>query len=157
MNMGNVSVSERGMMLIGNAEGYVGSVYLDPVGIPTAGIGHTHQVRKGMEVTIERSAKWFEQDLREAEVCVGRFFNGAHMTQGQYDAMVSAVFNMGCSRLRLNGNGSHTQIYKFARQREFVSMCNQLPRWDKAGGKALPGLTKRRGLERDLCLSAESV
>lgn len=69
------------------------------------------------------------------------------MSQGQFDAMVSFAFNCGEAALR-----SSTLLKKHL-SRDYAGAAKEFARWNKAGGKVLPGLVKRRAAEAALYMS----
>lgn len=68
------------------------------------------------------------------------------LNQNQFDALSSWTFNVGV------GAACGSTLVKLLNQGQYTSACNQLPRWNRAGGKEVRGLTNRRMAERDLCL-----
>jgi lysozyme len=68
------------------------------------------------------------------------------LAQPTYDAIVSFTFNVG------EGNLRRSTLLRKLNAGDIVGACNELPRWNKAGGRVLPGLVKRRAEERALCL-----
>ena len=67
-----------------------------------------------------------------------------NLTQNQFDAMVSWVYNLG------NGNLNASTLLKVLNSADYAGVPAQMMRWNKAGGKVLEGLTKRRQAEADL-------
>ena len=122
-------------------EGFRRDAYRDVTGVLTIGYGHTgSDVREGDRLTTYAAEELLLMDLREHERAV-RQLKVAH-TQGQFDALVSFVFNVGIGRLNrsallkvIRNGGSKAQI-----TREFK-------RWVFAGGHRMPGLVKRREWE----------
>ena len=122
-------------------EGFRRDAYRDAAGVLTIGYGHTGKdVREGDRLTTYGAEQLLLIDLQEHEAAVRRLH--VARTQGQFDALVSFVYNLGIERLKtstllkvIRKGGSHDQI-----QREFK-------RWVYAGGKRLPGLVKRREWE----------
>lgn len=86
------------------------------------------------------------KDLADTEQGIAKAVR-VSITQGQFDALASFVFNLGAGRLR-----SSTLLRKL-NAGDYVGAANQFLLWDKAGGKPLKGLTKRRQAERKLFLS----
>jgi len=66
------------------------------------------------------------------------------MTQNQFDALCSFVYNCGA------GNFRASTLLKLLNQGAYKAAAQQFLRWDKANGKVLPGLTKRRAAEKAL-------
>lgn len=143
---GNVRTSEKGLELIGNAEGCRREPYKCPANIWTDGIGNTHGVNPGVRKTESEIARDWEKNILSAEQCVNRYANGAKLKQGPFDAAVSISFNAGCPAMQKS-----TMFLKF-RQGRITEACDQFPRWVYGGGKKLPGLVTRRDKERQLCL-----
>lgn len=135
--------------IIGNAEGCRRDPYMCPAGVPTDGVGNTRNVAAGK--SLEQIAADWAGNIREAERCVDRHFNGQAMPLPAFGAMVSMVFNHGCQKQGWNRDGSSTMIRKMALAGKWRSMCDQIPRWN-SGGK-WPGIIKRRAKEHQLCLS----
>ena len=81
--------------------------YKDTKGIWTIGYGHTDGVTKGMKISNDIALKFLYEDAAEAADCVRRIFSEwkskglkYEITQGQFDALVSLVFNAGCTAVR---------------------------------------------------------
>ncbi len=70
------------------------------------------------------------------------------LDQDQFDALVSFTFNLGA------GNLQSSTLLKLLNQGEYTQAADQFLRWNKAGGRVLPGLTRRREAERALFLQA---
>ncbi|HDL4136559.1 TPA: glycoside hydrolase family protein, partial [Mannheimia haemolytica] len=104
----------------------------------------------------EIAERW-AKDLKIAESCVNRHFNGKDMNDNQFSGMTSAVFNMGCYNMRFyrNKQGQYVQttIHKLAVNKQFEEMCHRLPDFIRASGKVLNGLVIRREKEKALCLT----
>ena len=69
------------------------------------------------------------------------------LTQNQFDALVSWAYNVG-----LEGARTSTLMRKL-NEGDYVGAADQLMRWNKAGGREVPGLTRRRAAERALFLT----
>lgn len=141
--------SQRGLELIGNAEGCYSKPYQCPADVLTVGIGTTDAVEKidrKKIYTLEEIAALFAKGIKQAEACVNQYANGAKMPQGVFDALVSITFNVGCGKLQ------NSTLFRMAKQGYSPKMCDQFTRWIYADGKILPGLVERRNKERLLCL-----
>lgn len=124
--------------------------YLCPAGVWTIGWGHTEDVCSGDSITEQRAQELLEADVAEVEASLSKVIH-VPLTQGQWDALVSLCFNLrggapGLPRLapRLVGK-IHAGDYAGAAD-EFLDI-------NKAVGRVLPGLTRRREAERDMFLS----
>ena len=122
-------------------EGLRLEAYRDAAGVLTIGYGHTgSDINEGDRISEYWARELLRKDLGATEAAVRRLH--VARTQGQFDALVSFVFNLGIKRLQrstllkvIRKGGSHHQI-----QREFK-------RWVYADGKKLRGLERRRAWE----------
>lgn len=159
---GEIRTSEKGLALIGNAESCRRDPYVCPAGKLTAGIGSTTSINPHHFYSDDEIALMWAEDVKTAERCVNRNFNGREMNQNQFDAMTSAAFNMGCLHLiwytdRVNGQRLKTTLWRNAQTRQWGAMCGRLRDFVNAGGVKLAGLVKRRDAEAKLCLTPEGL
>lgn len=134
-------------------EGLRQVMYYDPPGIPTVCFGHTGpDVKAGKVYSIAECKALLEADTEQAVKAVLQCVPAA--PDSVAIAFGDAVFNIG-PRIACDKTGSTAA--RMLAAGDWVGACNQLPKWDKArvAGQlvALPGLTRRRAAERDLCLS----
>lgn len=134
----------RGLALIKSFEGLRLQAYTCPAGVLTIGYGSTGpHVRPGMRITEQQADALLLSDLSRFEAAV----TGAvrvPLTQAQFDALVSFTFNVGVAALR-----SSTLLRKL-NAGDYAGAAAEFARWNKAGGKVLAGLTRRRAAERAL-------
>ena len=97
-------------------------------------------------ITEEEALELLELDMPEAIECVSNFVD-VDLTDDQYAALISFVFNVGCGAFR------NSTMLKLINSNMIESAAQQFMRWNKAGGKVVKGLTNRRAAERDLFLS----
>ncbi len=90
--------------------------------------------------------KLLKQDLAVFESGVNNLVK-VELKQCQFDALVSFSFNVGI------GAFSTSTLLKKLNQKAYGEAANQFLRWNKAGGKILAGLTRRREAEKSLFLS----
>lgn len=114
--------------------------YKDSAGVWTIGYGHTRGVKPGQKITEAEAEKLLKEDLEEAE----RYVNNLKMefTQGQFDALVDFVYNIGVGDFM-----SSTLLKKIRAGAPTKDIQAQFRRWVHAGGKKLAGLVKRREWE----------
>lgn len=133
-------------------EGLRQVAYYDPPGILTVCEGHTGaDVIKGKVYSLAECKTFMNNDMRAAVSAVERCVPG--LPENVLAAFGDAAYNIGptvaCDR-------SHSTAARYLHAGRLIDACNQLPRWDKARVAgvmvALPGLTKRRALEKELCL-----
>lgn len=134
------------------AEGLRQYAYYDPPGILTVCYGHTGNVEKGRKYSLSECDAFLSADMKQAVLTVERCVPG--LPQNVLAAFGDAVFNIG-PRIACGPDSTAARLLKAG---DIAAACMQLPRWNKArvGGVMveLPGLTKRRAKERDLCLAA---
>lgn len=121
-------------------EGLRLEAYLDPAGVPTIGYGHTRGVRMGDRISRYWAEDLLRRDLRVAEDGVNAL--GVAKTQGQFDALVSFVFNLGIERLEQS-----TLLRRIRDGDSRKAITAEWMRWVYADGKRLKGLEKRRAWE----------
>ena len=131
------------------AEGLRQYAYTDPPGILTVCYGHTGKdVVAGRKFSLEECNAFLNDDMRQAIDTVERCHPG--LPAPVLAAFGDAVYNMGPS-VACNSTAS-----RYLAAGRISDACNELPRWvyAKVAGVnvKLPGLVKRRALERDLCL-----
>lgn len=141
-----MKTSQRGIDLIKSFEGCELKAYRDSVGVLTIGYGHTVGVKDGDRITQEQADAILASDLAIYEDGV-RSLVRRTMTQGQFDALVSFSFNVGLGAL-----GKST-LLRMLNSGDYAGASQQFARWNKAGGKVLNGLTRRREAERALFVS----
>lgn len=139
-----MNISDDGLSLIKRFEGCRLTSYQDSVGIWTVGYGHTGSlVTKGMAITQQEADDLLRHDAKAAERCVSSLVS-VELTQHEFDALCSFVFNVGC------GNFRNSTMLKRLNAGDHDAAAQEFKRWDKAGGEVLAGLTKRREAEAQL-------
>lgn len=144
-----MKLSQRGIDLIKQFEGYSSKAYPDPAtgGAPwTIGYGTTKGVKPGMIITAEQAEKMLRDDVEKFESGVSSLIT-APTTQGQFDAMVSLAYNIGL------GNFGKSTLLKKHNARCYTCAADQFRVWNRANGKVMNGLTKRRAAERQVYMS----
>lgn len=145
--MSNFHYSADGLRLTESFEGLRLEAYRDSVGVWTIGYGHTGpDVTQGLEITSDQAETLLAADIAWAEAVVNRAVK-VSITQGQFDAMVDFVFNMG------GANFVRSTLLRLLNAGDYFGAAEQFMRWNKAGGKVLEGLTRRRAAERALFLT----
>jgi len=150
----NYKVSSDGINLLVEFEGEVLKVYKDPIGLPTLGVGHlvTPNEKKdypvGKKITRAESRQFLRRDLARFEDCVNSSVK-VPITQNQFDALVSLAFNIG------EGAFKRSSVLRNLNARKFDAAADSFRAWNKAGGKTLPGLTRRRATERSVFLTPD--
>lgn len=138
-------INQKGLDLIKTFEGLKLSSYDDGVGVWTIGYGHTRNIRPEMTISKEQAELYLQEDLERFEKAVSRLVK-VQLTDNQFSALVAFVFNIG------DGAFAYSTLLKLLNEARYHAAAQQFLRWDKAQGKVLPGLTRRRGAEMRLFL-----
>ena len=139
-----------GIQMIKEFEGFRSKPYLDAVGIPTIGYGATHyadgrKVKMSDKPITEAEASALLQDmLKQYEKPVLDNVT-SKINQNQFDALVSFTYNLGGTNFRKS-----TLLKKVNANPMDLTISNEFLKWNKAGGKVLAGLTRRRKAEAEL-------
>lgn len=146
-----MQTSEKGIALIKQFEGCKLTAYQDSVGVWTIGYGWTQPVdgkpiRAGMTIKQETAERLLKTGLVSYESDVSRLVK-VGLTQWQFDALVSFTYNLGARSL------STSTLLRRLNAGDYAGAADEFLRWNKAGGKVLNGLTRRREAERALFLS----
>jgi lysozyme len=140
-----MKTSPEGRALVRTSEDCKLQAYLCSAGVPTIGVGHTRGVRMGDRCTVQQADVWLTQDLEDAEAAVNELVK-VPLTQGQFDALVDFVFNLGAAKF------AASTLLKLLNAGNYTAAAAQFKLWCHAGDKVAPGLVKRRAAETDLFL-----
>ncbi|WP_396190188.1 lysozyme [Flavobacterium sp.] len=143
--IGALSISATALITIASNEGYVGETYTDAVGIPTIGFGETNGVKYGQKTDPVRALIQLNASMDEHAKGISKCIN-VPISQGEYDAYISFSYNVGVNAF------CTSTLNKKLNAMDYDGACKELLRWNKAGGKVLNGLTKRREQEYKQCL-----
>ena len=135
-----MNTSQEGLDLIKKFEGCELKAYQDSVDVWTIGFGHTKGVEEGDEITQDEAEEMLASELDEYEGYIDDMVE-CDLEQCQFDALVAWVYNLGPTNLK-----SSTML-KRLNSNDLDDVPNQIKRWDKAGGKVLAGLVRRREAE----------
>ncbi len=136
-------INAEGLQILKDSEGLELKAYKDPVGIWTIGYGSTGpHVTPGKIITEAQADDLLRDDLSRFEEWVAANCNPA--TDNQFSALVSFAFNLGQSALK------DSTLRRKHMAGDYAGAKAEFARWNKAGGKVLPGLVKRRAREAAL-------
>lgn len=136
-----------GLALIKGFESCRLTTYRDAVGVLTIGWGHTgSDVKSGRVITQAEADRLLLDDLRRFERGVTAGLGSSHATDNEFSAMVSLAYNIGLGAFK------SSSVLLRHKEKRFVDAADAFLFWDKAGGRVLPGLTRRRRAERELYL-----
>ena len=142
-----MKVSQECIDLVKFFEGFESKAYLCPANVWTIGYGRTRNVKEG-DVVNEKQA---ERDLlEELEEFGYQVLNTVKVSleQSQFDALTSWTYNLGV------GNLQSSTLLKKLNSGDKNSVPSEMLRWNKAAGKVLAGLTRRREAEAKLWAKA---
>ena len=144
-----MKINDAGLKLVKSFEGCSLTAYKCPAGVWTIGYGHTGAVDgkaicEGMKITESKATELLKQDMRKFENAVS---NCSALTfkpnENQFSALVSFTFNCGAGNLK-----------KLVQGRSVAAVAANMLLYNKANGKVLNGLIRRRQAERELFLTA---
>jgi lysozyme len=147
-----MQMSENGLELLKQWEGFELKVYKDSAGLLTIGVGHLLTkselssgkivingvtVKYANGLTEQQALDLLSQDVQPAEQTVNTNVK-VPLNQNQFDALVSFTFNVG------GGAFKSSTLLKVLNQKQYTEVPTQLLRWTRAGGKVVQGLLNRR-------------
>lgn len=142
------TIGEVGIALIKSFEGCKLTAYPDPAtgGDPwTIGWGTTGpDVKRGVVWSQDYADKRFAAHVAEFAERVAKMIGDAPTTQNQFDALVSLAYNIGTHAF------AYSTLIRKHREGNFAGAASEFTRWNKANGKVMAGLTRRREAEAAL-------
>lgn len=136
--------------LVGGFEGRSNHAYLDIVGVPTICDGSTKGVRMGDYKTDAECDELFRRELIEYREGLHAYLTADTIDQrlppSRDAAFVSLAYNVGIS-----GAGRSTAVRRL-NEGWISGACSALTWWNKAGGRVIRGLVRRRSVEHGLCM-----
>jgi lysozyme len=146
-----MKTSFNGINLIKQFEGLKLKAYQDVVGVWTIGYGTTRisgcPVVSTNYCTEEQATDYLQNDLVEIEATINKCVT-VPINQNQFDALVDFCYNLGTPAFK------KSTLLKQLNSGCIDCAANQFLLWNKAGGKPVAGLTKRRAAESKLFLTA---
>tara|TARA_B100000965_G_scaffold396564_2_gene411683 strand:+ start:175 stop:609 length:435 start_codon:yes stop_codon:yes gene_type:complete len=138
-----MNVSQNCVELIKYFEGFEDTAYLCPANVWTIGYGRTRNVKEGDRITEAQAERDLLEELEEFKHQVLHSVK-VELTQNELDALTSWTYNLGV------GNLNSSTLLKKLNAGSKDEVPAEMLRWNKAGGKVLAGLTKRREAEAEL-------
>lgn len=147
-----MKVNNAGIQLIKSFEGCLLNAYLDSVKVATIGFGATYyengsKVKIGDKITQQRANELLAWHINEFAENVEKVIT-SELNDNQFSALVSFAFNLGVANLKKS-----TLLKKVNVNPNDISIGTEFLKWNKAGGKVLGGLTRRRKAEYALYIS----
>ena len=142
-------LNKAGIDLMHDFEGCRLEAYLCPASVPTIGYGSTYYedgrpVKLGDTITQERADQLF-QAIAEDFAKLVRSLLKVGLNENQFSALVSFTYNVGVANLKKS-----TLLKKVNINPSDPTITDEFLKWNKAGGKVLAGLTRRREQEAKL-------
>jgi lysozyme len=146
-----MKTNKAGLDLLKSFEGLRLETYKCSAGVDTIGYGHTSmagepKVTPGMKITVQEAEEILARDLVKYEEAVDKAITVA-MNENQNAAMVSLCYNIGPANFAKSSVARHLNEGHADKAAEAFLM------WNKAAGKVLAGLTRRREAEKKLFLT----
>ena len=138
-----MNVSQNCLELIKHFEGFEDTAYLCPANVWTIGYGRTRNVKEGDRITEPQAERDLLEELEEFKHQVLHSVK-VELTQNELDALTSWTYNLGV------GNLNSSTLLKKLNTGDKDSVPSEMLRWNKAAGKVLAGLTRRREAEAKL-------
>lgn len=140
-----MKLSEKGLDLIKEFEGFHPNVYVCPAGYKTIGFGHLLKPGEDFSggLSLFEGERLLYQDTLIAQAAVRRLIN-VPLNQNQFDVLVSFTFNLGAGALQ------RSTLRRIVNRQEHNRVPTELLKWVRAGGRKLNGLVRRRQAEGEL-------
>ena len=145
MNIAALVISASALVGIAVNEGYVGQTYKDVVGVPTIGFGETQGVKPGQTTTPPQALRKLLESADKSATGIKQCIT-VPISQGEYDAYLSLSYNIGV------GAFCGSSLVKKLNAQDYTGACQEILKWNRAGGVVQPGLTKRRYEEFNTCM-----
>ena len=145
----NRVMSQKGIEHLKNSEGLRLKAYQDTGDVWTVGYGHTSaagglKVYSGLTITNVQAEQLLKDDLARMTYPVIKRLVKVDLTQGQFDALCSFIYNLG------EGQVKTSTLIKLLNAKDYKGASNQFGRWVYDNGKKFGGLVTRRQNEKEL-------
>lgn len=145
--VGALALSAAGLVGLAMHESYTDKAVIPiPGDVPTIGFGSTEGVKLGDRTTPPKALERALKDVQKYEGALRQCVK-VPLHQNEYDAALQLSYNIGSEAF------CKSTVVKRWNAGDYVGGCNAFLMWNKANGKVVPGLVKRREQERLLCLA----
>ena len=141
-------MNAAGMQILKECEGLYLNSYKCPAGVWTIGYGCTKGIRPGMTITEAQAEEMLREELSKFEEGLEKELGHIPLNENQFSALVSLTYNCGIGAV-VEG----TTIRRKLEAKDYRGAAEGFLLWNKGGGRVLPGLVKRREMERKLFLT----
>lgn len=116
----------------------------------TIGYGHTDGVKEGDTCTMDQAKAWLQEDVQNIAVNAISAHIPVPLTQNQYDALCSIIFNCGFGKPDgVKGDIADSTLVHELNDKHYTAAADEFLKWDHQNGVVLAGLRDRRKAERD--------
>lgn len=155
-----MNISDNGLNLIKQFEGFSAKAYKDSVGIYTLGYGTITypdgtKVKENDVCSESEAQEWLRNYMANAINWLNNIAFKTPLSQNQFDALCSFIYNLGAGALststllrKAKVDPDDESIYKYDKDNP-VDSC-EFTKWCRAGGNVIKGLIFRRMKEADL-------
>lgn len=147
IQIASLSLSAAALVGLAVHEGYRENAYLDIVGVPTIGYGTTDGVKIGDRTNPVKALERALADMQKFEGAIKQCVK-VPLHQHEYDSFSSLAYNIGA------GAFCRSTLVRKLNAGDYAGACNEILRWNRAGGKEVRGLTIRRQEEHKKCLGS---
>lgn len=145
--IGSLSVGAALLVGVLQHEGYRDTAYIPvPGDVPTIGAGRTEGVKLGDTTNPVREMVYLLNNLEEKYAAGVKSCVTVPLYQHEFDAYVSLTYNIGAQGF------CNSTLVKKLNAGDYEGACTEIKRWNRQGGRVLPGLTKRREAEYRQCM-----
>lgn len=137
--------NQAGLNLVKQFEGLRLEAYRCPADVPTIGYGTTANVKMGDRITPQKAEEFLKRDLQKFERAVNSAVK-VPVNDNQFSALVCFTYNVGYGALQ------KSTLLKYLNQGKYQAAAQEFMKWNRGGGRVLPGLTRRRQAEQALFL-----
>ena len=151
---GYMKCNQAGIDLICEFEGFFSKPYLCPANVPTIGYGTTIYP-DGKKVSLtdppiskEEAKEYLAHDLKKEEDNLNKFINdfGLTLNENQFSALISFAYNLGFGKIA----SPYSTVNRGLRSGDHALTCHGMSLYNRAAGKVMRGLERRRKAEIDL-------
>ena len=151
---GYMKCNQAGIDLICEFEGFFSKPYLCPANVPTIGYGTTIYP-DGKKVSLtdppiskEEAKEYLAHDLKKEEDNLNKFINdfGLTLNENQFSALISFAYNLGFGKIA----SQSSTVNRGLRSGDHALTCHGMSLYNRAAGKVMRGLERRRKAEIDL-------